>query len=133
MPTFTSWGQAILTSLANTVNLILAAIPKVIGFLVILLIGWFIASLIASAVAAGLRAVKFNALADRSGISGFVSNMGVHTDASGVLADVVKWFVRLIVLVVAFDELNLPAVSQVLQQLLLFQCAPLINGSIVIA
>jgi Conserved TM helix len=33
---------------------------------------------------------------------------------------VTKWFVRLITLVVAFDALGLPAVSQVLQQLLLW-------------
>jgi len=37
-----------------------------------------------------------------------------------VLADVAKWFVRLIVLVVAFDALGLPAVSEVLQRLLLW-------------
>jgi hypothetical protein len=37
-----------------------------------------------------------------------------------MIALIAKWFVRLIVLVVAFDALGLPAVSQVLQQLLLW-------------
>ena len=46
--------------------------------------------------------------------------MGVRKDPSALLADLAKWFVRLIVLVVAFDALGLPAVSQVLQQLLLW-------------
>jgi hypothetical protein len=46
--------------------------------------------------------------------------MGVDTDASGFIALVTKWFVRLIALVVAFDALNLPAVSQVLRDLLLW-------------
>jgi hypothetical protein len=46
--------------------------------------------------------------------------MGVHQDASGFLANVAKWFIRLIVLVSAFDALGLPAVSQVLQSLLLW-------------
>ena len=45
---------------------------------------------------------------------------GIRTDASGAIATVAKWFVRLIVLVVAFDALGLPAVSQVLQSLLLW-------------
>jgi mechanosensitive ion channel-like protein len=71
-------------------------------------------------VAAILRTVKFNDLAQRAGISGFVQKMGVHTDASGFLATLVKWFVRLIVLVTAFDALGLPAVSQVLEQILLW-------------
>jgi hypothetical protein len=109
-----------MTSLAAALAIFLAAIPNIIGFLVILLIGWLIANLIARAVAALLRAVRFNQLAQRSGFSDFVTQMGVKTDPAGVLAEVVRWFVRLIVLVVAFDALGLPAVSQVLQQFLLW-------------
>lgn len=114
------WGAALVASLTTALSLFLGAIPRIIGFLVILVIGWFISGLLASAVAALLRAVRFNELAQRSGFSGFVNNMGVRTDASGLLANIAKWFVRLIVLVVAFDALGLPAVSQVLQQFLLW-------------
>lgn len=122
MPTtpITSWADAVMTSLAAGLAMLFGAVPKILGFLVILIIGWLIAALVAGAVAALLRAVHFNDLARRSGFSGFVENMGIRRDASGFLADLVKWFVRLIVLVSAFDALGLPAVSQVLQQLLLW-------------
>jgi Conserved TM helix len=122
MPTtpVTDWGTAIITSVSAALGMFLGAIPRIIGFLVILIIGWIISGLLAGAVASLLRAVKFNDLAERSGFAGFVRQMGVRTDAAGVLATVAKWFVRLIVLVVAFDALGLPAVSQVLQQLLLW-------------
>ena len=116
----TNWGDALITSVSSALAMFLGAIPRVIGFLAILIIGWIIAGLLASAVAAILRSVRFNDLAQRSGFSSFVKNMGVDTDASGLLASLAKWFVRLIVLVVAFDALGLPAVSQVLQQLLLW-------------
>ena len=115
-----AWGAALTTSLATALSLFLGAIPRIIGFLVILIIGWIISSALAAAVAALLRAVKFNVMAQNSGIQGFINNMGLRTDASGLLANIVKWFVRLIVLVVAFDALGLPAVSQVLQQFLLW-------------
>lgn len=97
-----------------------AAVPKVLAFLLIVIVGWLIASLIAKAIAAVLRSVNFNALAQSSGFSAFVHDMGVKTDASGFIAMVTKWFVRLIALVVGFDALGLPAVSQVLQELLLW-------------
>jgi hypothetical protein len=116
----TDWGAAIMTSLTAALTMFLAAIPRVIGFLVIIIIGWLIAGVLAAAVAALLRAVRFNDLAQRSGLAGFVHSMGVRKDTAGVLADIVKWFVRLIVLVVAFDALGLPAVSAVLQQFLLW-------------
>ncbi|HEX6271099.1 MAG TPA: hypothetical protein VFZ43_12745 [Anaerolineales bacterium] len=114
------WGAALTASLTTALSLFLGAIPRIIGFLVIIIIGWLISGALAAAVAALLRAVRFNELAQRSGFSGFVQNMGVRTDPSGLLADIVKWFVRLIVLVVAFDALGLPAVSAVLQQFLLW-------------
>jgi len=116
----TDWGTAIMTSVSAALAMFLGAIPRVAAFAVILIIGWMIASALASAAAAILRAVKFNDLAQRSGLAGFVRNMGVNQDAAGFLANIAKWFVRLIVLVVAFDALGLPAVSAVLQQLLLW-------------
>jgi hypothetical protein len=116
----TDWGTAVMTSLTAALAMLLSAIPKVIGFLVILIIGWLIASALAAAVTAILRAVKFNDLAQRAGLTGFVQQMGLRTDAAGFVALIAKWFVRLIVLVSAFDALGLPAVSQVLQQLLLW-------------
>ncbi|MES2977514.1 MAG: small-conductance mechanosensitive ion channel [Pseudomonadota bacterium] len=116
----TEWSAALMTSLATAMALFFSAIPKVLGFLVILIVGWLVASLIEKAFAALLRAIRFNDLAKRSGLADFVEKMGTGTDSAGLLAAVVKWFVRLIVLVVAFDALGLPAVSDVLRQLLLW-------------
>jgi Conserved TM helix len=113
-------GDAFKASLAGALNTFLSAIPRIIGFAVVLIIGWIISSLLGKGVRALLHAVRFNDLAQRSGFAGFVQNMGVRNDSAGVIADIVKWFVRLITLVVAFDTLGLPAVSNVLQQLLLW-------------
>lgn len=116
----TDWGEAMLTSLAAAMALFFSAVPKIIGFLVIVIAGWFIASLIERGLAAILRTIRFNDLAQRAGLTDFVNKMGMNTDASGLIGLVVKWFVRLIALVVAFDALGLPAVSDVLRQLLLW-------------
>jgi hypothetical protein len=119
-PAVRDWSEAMMTSLAGAMAMFFAALPKVLAFAVILIVGWFIASLIARGAASLLRTVKFNELAQRSGFGTFVRNIGVHTDSAGFLALVAKWFIRLIVLVVAFDALGLPAVSDVLRQLLLW-------------
>ncbi|MGZ5819796.1 MAG: membrane protein, partial [Burkholderiaceae bacterium] len=116
----TEWSSAMMTSLAAAMALLFSAIPKILGFAVILIVGWIIASLAEKAVAAVLRAIKFNELALRSGFAGFVHKMGSRADSSGMIGGVVKWFVRLVALVVAFDALGLPAVSDVLRQLLLW-------------
>lgn len=109
-----------MASVTGALAIFMAAIPKIIGFIIIIAIGWFIASLLAKGVAALLRKVNFNDLSNRSGFTGVVKNMGADTDASGFIALVTKWFIRIIALVVAFDALGLPAVSNVLQQFLLW-------------
>jgi len=116
----TDWGQALLASLSGALALFFGAIPKILGFIIILIVGWIIASLIEKAIAALLRTVNFNGLAERSGFTGFVKKSGAGTDAAGLIGAIGKWFVRLIALVVAFDALGLPAVSDVLRQLLLW-------------
>lgn len=116
----TDWGQAVISSFASALTLLFAGIPKIIGFLIILAIGWIIASALAAVVTRLLRAIRFNDLAARAGLSGFVARMGVRMDPSEFVANIAKWFVRLVVLVVAFDALGLPAVSQVLQSFLLW-------------
>jgi hypothetical protein len=116
----TEWSDAMFTSLAAAMALLFSAIPKIIGFVLIIAAGWFIASLIDRGLAALLRTIRFNHFAERSGLADFVQKMGMNTDAAGMVGLVVRWFVRLIALVVAFDALGLPAVSEVLRQLLLW-------------
>ena len=113
-------GEALRASLAGALSTFLSAIPRILGFAVILIVGWLISSLLAKGVIALLNAIRFNDLSRRSGFADFVAKMGVRTDSTGVIASIAKWFVRLITLVVAFDMLGLPAVSSVFQQLLLW-------------
>jgi len=113
-------GETVRASLAGAINTFLSALPRLLGCIAVLIIGWVLSSLLARGVAALLHAIKFNELARRSGFADFVRNMGVRQDASWFIAGIAKWFVRLITLVVAFDLLGLPAVSAVFQQLLLW-------------
>ncbi len=114
------WGSVLLASLTTAMALFFSAIPKILAFVVILVVGWIVASIVGKAVDALLNAVKFNSVAERSGFAGFVHAMGIKNDTATFLGNIAKWFIRLIALVVAFDALGLPAVSEVLRQFLLW-------------
>ena len=114
------WGTAIYNALANALNMILTFIPKLIGFLVILIVGLIIAALVAKAVTFLLRKVGFDRMSDRIGLTRFEQRMGVRMDTAGVLGKIVYWFIVLIFLVPAADALGVPAVSNVLNQLVAY-------------
>ncbi|MEY4651759.1 MAG: hypothetical protein RI884_340 [Pseudomonadota bacterium] len=118
--TVSEWSDALMSSLTTAMGMLFSAVPKILGFVVILLVGWLVASLVEKGVAALLRTIRFNDLSERSGLADFVRKMGADTDSAGMIGSIAKWFIRLIALVVAFDALGLPAVSDVLRQLLLW-------------
>lgn len=114
------WGVDFTTSLKSALALLLLAIPRVIGFIIVILIGWFVASLLGRGTAALLRAIRVNEAAEKVGLTSFLDRMNPRSDTAGILGAVVKWLVRIVVLLVAFDILGLPAVSDVLGQFLLW-------------
>jgi len=120
MTVVTNWGEAILTALANTLNLVLTFIPRLLGFFVILLVGWLVATLVSKALTFLLRKIGFDRLGDRIGLTRLEQRMGVKMDAAGILGKIVYWFLFLVFLVPAADALGLPAVSTLLNQLVAY-------------
>jgi small-conductance mechanosensitive channel len=115
-----SFTDTIIGSFRDAFSMILGAIPRILGFVIIVAIGWFVSSLLARAVTGLLRAIRFDDLMQKSGLADFMNKMGTGIDSSGIVAGIVKWIVRVVVLLVAFDALGLPAVSDVMRQLLLW-------------
>jgi Conserved TM helix len=111
---------AISNALSNALNLIITFIPRLLGFLVILIVGLIIATVIAKAVTFLLRKVGFDRMSDRIGLTRFEQRMGVKMDTAGILGKIVYWFIVLIFLVPAADALGIPAVSNVLNQLVAY-------------
>jgi mechanosensitive ion channel-like protein len=115
-----SFMDTLMASFRDAFSMILSAIPRILGFIIIVAIGWFVSSLLARGVTGLLRAIRFDELMQRSGLADFMNKMGTGIDSVGIVAGIVKWIVRVVVLLVAFDTLGLPAVSDVMRQLLLW-------------
>ncbi|HLX59609.1 MAG TPA: hypothetical protein VKR83_21530 [Ktedonobacteraceae bacterium] len=113
-------GVSIVNALNDAVRLILTFIPRLVGFLVILLVGWLIATLVSKALTLLLRKVGFDRMSDRIGLTRFEGRMGVKLDSAGILGKIVFWFLLLIFLVPAADALGVPAVSNILNELVAY-------------
>jgi hypothetical protein len=113
-------GVSIVNALNDAVRLILTFIPRVIGFLVILIVGLILATLVSRGLTLVLRKVGFDRMANRIGLSRFEQRMGITLDPAGILGKIVYWFILLIFLVPAADALGLPAVSNILNTLVAY-------------
>ncbi|WP_175410529.1 hypothetical protein [Streptomyces sp. TRM64462] len=75
-------------------------VPKLVAFLVILAIGWFVSKVIAKVVDRVLRRVGFERLSERAGASRMLENS--QYDATGILSRVVYYLLLLVTLQLAF-------------------------------
>jgi len=116
----TDWGQAIMISLTRALGDIMSFVPKLIGALVILLVGWLISRAVEALVTRGLRMVRFNQIADRAEIDQFLVRAGVRMDPAAVLGKLAYWFLMLSFLIAAFGALGMTQVEGVLANIIGF-------------
>ncbi len=112
--------DAVVSSFAAALALLFTFIPRLLGFLVILLVGYIVATALSKAVTFLLRKVGFDRFSTRIGLTRLEQQMGVKMDAAGILGRIVYWFVFLIFLVPAVDSLGLTAVSTLLGQVIAY-------------
>jgi hypothetical protein len=93
-------------------------VPKFIGFLVILAIGWFVAKAIAKAVDVVLERVGFDQAVERGGIKTALATS--KYDASDLLAKVVFYGLFLLVLQLAFGVFGANPVSDLIASVIAY-------------
>ncbi|WP_345493180.1 mechanosensitive ion channel family protein [Nocardia callitridis] len=87
-------------------------VPKLVGFIIILLIGWIIAKVVSALVSRVLAKVGFDRLVERGGIKRALDRSDY--DASDILAKVVYYAILLIALQMGFGTFGANPVSDML-------------------
>ena len=103
------WSQGVEEAWSDVASFV----PKFIGFLIILLVGYVIAKLIAKAVGAILERVGFDRAVERGGVKKALARS--QYDASDILAKVVFYALFLIVLQMAFGVFGSNPISDLLE------------------
>ncbi len=96
---------------------IMAYLPVLLGALVILIVGWLVAKAVRRLVDWLLKVMRFDTLADKTGISEVLRKGDLKISAREVISGLVYWLIMLMVLVMAVDALGLPKASDVLASL----------------
>jgi hypothetical protein len=121
MPTvqIQTWGDAVFLAVSNALNTFLAAIPQLVGALLIIIIGWIIAGILARVTTAALRRANADRLFAEHG-GAVYGAQSRRIQPSIVAGELVKWLVRIIFLVAAANVLGMTQVSELLNQVLLW-------------
>ncbi|MDQ3404384.1 MAG: hypothetical protein M3548_13490, partial [Actinomycetota bacterium] len=112
-------GAELRDGLGQAWTMVATFVPKLLGFLVILLIGWLIAKAIAKGLSLVMGKLGFSRLMEKTGMSGLARNSGV--DAGAIIVKLVYYFILLIALQLAFGVFGQSnPVSQLLNEVIAF-------------
>jgi Conserved TM helix len=97
-----------------------AFLPRLLLALFVVILGWLFAKAVRFAVERALRAVNFNVLTERAGTDTFLRQAGMRGDTTTVFGLVAFWLVILATLIIAFNDLGLTYITDLLGRAVLF-------------
>jgi hypothetical protein len=108
------WNNLIVEPVRQMLTRIMDYLPVLLGALVILIVGWMVAKAIRRLVDWLLKTIRFDALADKAGITEILRKGNLDVSAREVVSSIVYWLIIIMVLVMTVDALGLPKSSDIL-------------------
>jgi hypothetical protein len=127
---WTDLVNAVNDSLTNILQGLANFIPNIVAALIIFVVGWLVAIILAWAVDKVLRAVQLPALFKIVKLEDLLQKAEIKHDTVGLIAAMVKWILYLVAFIAAIDALKIPAVSAFLTSILGY--VPAVVGAVAI-
>ncbi|MEK7612570.1 MAG: hypothetical protein AAB449_00260, partial [Patescibacteria group bacterium] len=114
-----TWVSVLQQSFYNLLWGVVNFIPNFVLAVIILLIGWFIASWLDYIIEQAVKAIHVDHALRGLGVEGVVNRAGYQLNAGKFLGLLVKWFVIVVFLIAALSVMGLSQVTFFLQQVVL--------------
>ncbi len=115
-----NWNIVIMDSVREMLIRVGAFVPRLVGVLLILIIGWLIAKLIQSAITRILKLVRLDTLSEKSGASNFLAKGGIKYTLCELLGVLVYWIMMLIVIITALNALQWTVAAELLNRVVAY-------------
>ena len=112
--------QNFLESSQQFLNEIAISLPKIIGAVLILLIGWILAKLLKKTIVKLLTLIRLNTLSRKGEIKKFLKKEGGMKKAADHLGGSLYWIIMLTVILAIFNSLQLTSAQELFNSIILF-------------
>ncbi|MEJ7929149.1 hypothetical protein WG922_04100 [Ramlibacter sp. AN1015] len=99
---------------------VVAFLPRLLGAVVVVVVGWLLAKAARFAVERGLRAINFHVLTERAGLDNFLRQGGARSDTTALVALLVYWLIILASLMVATNGMGFDYLADLLARIVWF-------------
>ncbi len=114
MNTISDWGDVLVSSLQDIWSSFIKFIPSLLGALLILIVGWYIALLVEKIIVRLLKIVWIDNALKRIGIKDGFEKAGIKLNIAKAGGFLVKWFLFIVFIIAATEILNMTQVTEFL-------------------
>ncbi len=115
-----NWNIVVMDSVREMLTRVGAFIPRLIGVLLILILGWLLAKLIETVIIRVLKLIRLDTLSEKSGASNFLAKGGVKYTLSELIGVLVYWIMMLIVIITALNALQWTVAAELLNRVVAY-------------
>ena len=115
-----SWSEVFMLSLQGVWYGFVQTFPKILGAIIVFIIGWIVATTLGRLVTMGIDALKLDKLFKGSGTDEALARAGWRLHIGGFIGWLVKWLLVLSFFMWSISILGLDQVSSFLQQVLVY-------------
>jgi hypothetical protein len=126
------WANTITNAFESIWAGVAEVLPNLVAAVVIVIIGWIIASLVGKLIAHLVKSIKLDNALEQAGFGQVVKRAGMNLNTGAFIGGLVKWFIIIAFLVAAFDVLGLNQVNVFLQQVVLLYLPQVIVAVLII-
>ena len=107
-------------SFQQFLNQVATFLPRLLGAIIIFILGWLVARLLKTIFVKLLKVSKLSVLTEKSGIDKFFKEGGLKINTISILGTLFYWGIMLIVIITTLNSLNLTIASTIFPQFMLF-------------
>ncbi|HEX9664408.1 MAG TPA: hypothetical protein VGA49_01150 [Patescibacteria group bacterium] len=115
-----TWGEVLATSFSNLWMAFVDFLPKFLGAVIILIIGWIIAAILGNIAAKIIDFLKIDEALTKLNLKKGLEKAGIEFTIAGLIGWLVKWFLIIVFLIAAADILEWVEVTDFLKNVVLY-------------
>ncbi len=113
-------GQVLLDTLSAILTRVGNFLPTLVGALIVLIVGWFVAKLLQKVVTQVLKIARLDVLSEKAGIASILAKGEIKYTLAELIGVIIYWLLILVVVIATLDALNLKVAAALLDRVVLY-------------
>ncbi len=114
------WQTTVVDPMQSMLDRVMGFLPTLVMVLVILFVGWLVATLVQKAVTRFLKLARLDTVSEKIGVSNVLTKGDINYTLSEIIGVMVYWLLMLVVLLMAVNVLQLTVAAELLNQVILY-------------